>query len=146
MRVKKLLPLILLAVGALFLLSSCDAILDALYANNTINVAVTVYNSVHSPGYASPYSSVSVTLGGASGGTQSAYLDTYVPGSYGLYVLPPFKKLPNGSYTITTTYYDGSLAMGWQTVSFYDPGNNYTTSLSLPYGGSTTANVNVVFF
>ncbi len=42
MRVKKLIPLILLAVGALFLLSSCDQILDALYANNTINVTTIV--------------------------------------------------------------------------------------------------------
>ena len=45
MRAKKLLPLILLAVGALFLLSSCDAILDAIYANNTLDVTVDVFSA-----------------------------------------------------------------------------------------------------
>ncbi len=40
MRTRKLVLLVLLAVGATFLLSSCDALLDAIYANNTINVTV----------------------------------------------------------------------------------------------------------
>jgi len=144
MRVKKLLPLILLAVGAVFLLSSCDAILDAIYANNTINVTVEIPNAY--PGYNNPYSYVTVTLGGASGATESVSVTN--PGllaSYGYYYLPSMKKLPNGNYSITTQYYDASNGNTYQVSDFYDPGNNLVTSMSLPYGGSNTANVVVLY-
>ena len=42
MKMRKLLPLVLLAVGALFLLSSCDAMLDAIFPSNQIYVDVEV--------------------------------------------------------------------------------------------------------
>ena len=40
MRIRKILPVLLLAVGSLFLLTSCDALLDAIFSNNTITVYV----------------------------------------------------------------------------------------------------------
>ena len=148
MRVKKLLPLILIAVGALFLLSSCDALLDAIYASNTIDVNVRVYLSGSSPGYNSPYSSVTVTIGGASGATVSTSPTDYVLGGspYADYILPSVKKLPNGTYTITTTYYDGASGVTWQTTSFVDPSGYTVGSIAMPYGGSNTATVSVTFF
>ena len=145
MRVKKLLPLILLAVGALFLLSSCDALLDAIYANNTLDVNVRVYFSVNSTGYSSPYSSVTVTVGGASGATVSTPPSQY-NGSYADYFLPSVKKLPNGTYTITTDYYDSVSGVTWRTTSFFDPSGYTVGSIEMPYGGSNTATVSVTFF
>ena len=44
MKMRKILPLVLLAVGSVFLLSSCDAMLDAIFSNNTVNVYVSEYN------------------------------------------------------------------------------------------------------
>ena len=76
MRVKKLIPLILLAVGALFLLSSCDQILDALYANNTITVTTTVSNSDHCERSICK-SYVTVTISGATGGTTDSVYYSY---------------------------------------------------------------------
>ena len=36
MKIRKILPLVLLALASVFLLSSCDALLDAIFSNNTI--------------------------------------------------------------------------------------------------------------
>jgi len=145
MRVKKLLPLILLAVGALFLLSSCDAILDAIYANNTIDVNVRVYLNGSSPGYASAYSSVTVTVGGASGATASTGVSDF-NGTYADYYVPSIKKLPNGTFNITTDYYDGVSGVTWRTTAFVDPSGYTVGSITMPYGGSNTATVSVTFF
>jgi hypothetical protein len=101
MRVKKLLPLILLTVGALFLLSSCDAILNALYANNTINVTLTV--STGDVGVFSPKSYVNVVISGATGGTQTSYYS--YTSVYNYYDTLSFSRLPNGNYTVTAYYF-----------------------------------------
>jgi hypothetical protein len=46
MKIRKILPLVLLAVGSVFLLSGCDAILNAIFQNNQISVDVAVVSSV----------------------------------------------------------------------------------------------------
>ncbi len=110
MRAKKLLPLILLAVGALFLLSSCDAILDAIYANNTLDVTVDV--SHFDTGYANPSSYVEVTLTGASGASSTANANTIYTGNYSTFDVP-FSKLPNGNlHDNDVTYYGYSSSFG----------------------------------
>lgn len=43
MKIRKILLLVLLAAGSVFLLSSCDALLDAIFANNTVTVYVSAY-------------------------------------------------------------------------------------------------------
>jgi hypothetical protein len=136
MRVKKLLPLILLAVGALFLLSSCDAILDALYANNTINVTPTVSNAY--PGAVSPKSYVNVIISGATGGTQTAYY-SYTSSSVNYYDTLSFSKLPNGNYTIAAYYFEYA---GGGTYLEYGP---QYQSLSMPYNGSSSADLFFLF-
>ena len=136
MRVKKLIPLILLAIGALFLLSSCDQILDALYANNTITVTTTVSNS--DTGAVNPKSYVTVTISGATGGTQTAYY-SYTASGYSYYDTLSFEKLPNGNYTITA-YYVGYAGFG----TYVQYGPQYV-SLSMPYNGSNTADVSISF-
>jgi hypothetical protein len=147
MRVKKLLPLILLAIGALFLLSSCDAILDALYANNTITV--TAYVITTHPGATSYYSSVTVNLSGASGATVSAgysgsiYHDTVNGFNYAIYYFSPIKRLPNGNYNMTSSYYDGVTTSIFSTTYFYDQNENPYTSISMPFNGSSTADFSV---
>ena len=146
MRAKKILPFVLLAFGALFLLSSCDAILDALYANNTINVTAYVSVATH-PGATSPYSTVTVALGGASGGTASAgWSGSYNSNGYAIYYLPSMPKLPNGNYTITSTFYNGYLESTIATSTFYDQNGIPYMSAPLPFNGANTVNFSVYFF
>lgn len=40
MKTRKILPLVILALASVFLLSSCDALLDAIFANDTLTVYV----------------------------------------------------------------------------------------------------------
>jgi hypothetical protein len=147
MRTRKLVLLVLLAVGATFLLSSCDAILDAIYANNTINVTAYVLTS-HS-GSSSYYSSVTVSLSGASGATVSAGFSGTLaysgPYTYAVYYLPAIKKLPNGTYSMTSTFYDAVANYSFSTYYFYDSSNNAYTSFSMPFDGSSTADFAVYF-
>jgi hypothetical protein len=102
MKLRKFLPLTPLSIGVLCLLSGCDAILNALYANNTINVTV----DVSCTGYANSHSFVQVSLSGASGATAWAYASVIYPGSFSVFALS-FPKLLNGNYTMTTYYVDG---------------------------------------
>ena len=137
MTVKKLLPLILMAVGAVFLLSSCDAILDALYANNTITVSNTYVPTAYY-GSTNPNSYVSISLGGATGGSQNAgYTGTAISG-LAYYNGVSFNKLPNGNYTVTASFYGYYLGQYFQ----YGP---VTFSLSLPYNGSNVASFYITF-
>jgi hypothetical protein len=43
MKIRRILPVVILAVGSLFLLSGCDALLDAIFQNNQILVDVRIY-------------------------------------------------------------------------------------------------------
>ncbi len=131
MKMRKLLPLILLAVGALFLLSSCDALLDAIYANNTIDVSVQTAIA----GYQNSYSKAIVTLSGAVDATGSAYYDVVARDCY-----VPFTKLPNGDYVVTATFY------GYSTVTgLYYASSPQSVAISMPYYGSNTASLTFYF-
>jgi len=136
MKMRRLLPLVLLAIGAIFLLSSCDALLDAIYANNTITPTVLIPGG--DIGAINPSSYVMVTLSGASGGTSSAYFSNYTYGGYAFYYPASFTKQPNGNYTLTATFY------GYQTGVYYQYGP-VSYSFSMPYSGSNTADITIQF-
>jgi hypothetical protein len=55
MKMRKLLPLVLLAVGSLFLLTSCDALLDAIFPNSQIFVDVRVYGGSYTTDWIQSY-------------------------------------------------------------------------------------------
>src|SRR5271157_5532441 len=93
-RVRKLLPLTLVAFGTSILLSSCD-LLAALFANDTITVNVYVQESDHN-GTTDPASYVIVTLNGDSSETQTGYYLRTVSGGYALYQVPDFTHLRDG--------------------------------------------------
>jgi hypothetical protein len=133
--VRKLVPLILLACGAEFLLSSCD-LLSALLANDTITVSVNVLLSDHaSP--TDPASYVVVTLSNDAG-TQTAYYSGISSGGYAVYNVPEFTKLRDGSYTITADYW-GKVSIGFQGAG------EVSTTVDLPSNGSSSASANLTF-
>ncbi len=74
MKIKKLLPLVLLAVAAVLMLSSCDAMLDAIFPTNQIIVDVAVDALTHTDYASSP---VTVVLSGPSPATASKHFDGY---------------------------------------------------------------------
>jgi len=134
LRVKKLLPLTLLAFCAAFLLSGCD--LAALLANDTITVTAYVLQSDHTA-TTDPASYVIVTLSGDSAGTQTGYYSG-ISGGYAVYIIPEFKKLKDGSYTITADYW-GKLSLGFKGYA------EVSTSIDLPSNGSSDASVSLTF-
>ena len=139
MRIRKILPLALLAIGTLFALTSCDKLLDAIFASNTINVTVKVAWSDHLSYASGGYVGVVVTGSDSSVYSATAY-STFVDGSgyvnYGF----SFPKLGDATYGIATTYYGPATGTTY-TNAFYDPTNYYGTSITLPYiyGGSETS-------
>lgn len=148
MRIRKILPLALLAIGSLFMLTSCDRLLDFIFSSNTINVNVQAYDLKY-VGYVTG-GTITVVVTGSSGTTYQAgpstyeYLDAYYNANYNF----SFGRLPNDTYTIYT-YYTGAIFGGGATSTyyFYDPLLLLSTAITLPYsgGGSTNlANVIVV--
>ena len=135
MRVRKLLLLTLLAVGAAFFLSGCD-LLSALLANDTITVTVNVLLSDHA-GPTDPASYVVVSLSNDAG-TSNGYYSGISSGGYAVYNVPEFTKLRDGSYTITADYW-GKLSFGFQGYG------EISTSVDLPYNGSSNASVSLTF-
>ena len=66
MKTRKILPLVLIVVGAAFLLSSCDAMLDAIYPSNQISVDVAVRGTIgYHPDFALPGRYVQLQLTGS---------------------------------------------------------------------------------
>jgi hypothetical protein len=109
MKVRKLLPLAILAVIAVVSLSSCDALLDALFSKNQITVDVQV------PTYSTPFNedafngygaSITATLTDSSGKQISG--TTYNYSSYDnsyIHYLVTFSNQPDGTYYVDSTYY-----------------------------------------
>ena len=106
MKIRKMLPLALLALCAVFLLSSCDAMLDAIFSNNTI----TVYVSTNMFPYGAYYSSdsVTVTVSGPTFATATARHTGY-SGWYDYWEVS-VPKLSDGTYTVTVagSFWNGS--------------------------------------
>lgn len=154
MKIRKILPLLLLAIGSVFLLSSCDAMLDAIFSNNTINVNVSA--SIASYNYLSSYltDSVSVEIVGPTGvSTTAGYTGSDY---YYLYWGNSIPKLSNGLYTVTVTYYHpyGYQPAGYSSVYGYTvikSGIGVTTAyqitqtVSLPAGSSHSVNLDFNF-
>jgi hypothetical protein len=131
MKIRKILPLVLLAVGSLFLLSGCDAILNAIFQNNQISVDVAVsyvgaYNDyingtnpqVTCVVYDSSNNPVSLT------GGWSSYDLSYVHFNFA------FTKLKNDTYHFAAQY-SGTYGGGRGSNGFVYDGNQPSTSFIL---------------
>ena len=112
MKIRKILPLAILAVGALVFLSGCDAILDAIFQNNQLSVSVNVYfgdypfdwNASYFHGYSSGQVTVYVTANSGAGAvTQASTFWTSADSQYVHYNLD-FTNLKDDTYWVTTTY------------------------------------------
>jgi len=117
MKMRKILPLVILAVGALFLLSGCDAMLDAIFQNNQMTVEVSVWNGTYPVDWSQTYyygrtsGIVTVYLTNTStGSTTTANIGwTSADGAY-VYYQADFTDLKNDTYLVTawyTSYYTG---------------------------------------
>jgi hypothetical protein len=157
MKMRKLLPLVLLAVGSLFLLTSCDALLDAIFASNQIQVQVSVYRGTNPltdiyQDWLHQYpSTVTLTLTDITEGSNS----TVVTGWDGrdsnyLYFDVSYIKLKDHTYTLTAYYHSiySGFTYGPVTV-FYDPNSVPMGSINMPYhnsGDSTGRSVNLYMY
>jgi hypothetical protein len=133
MKIRKILPLLLLAIGSVFMLSSCDAMLDAIFSNNTIGVEVAV--SVGTYRYYPGFDQVSVSVVGPTlASANASYIGN--DGSY-MYWTVTLPKLSNGTYTVTIGYY-----------SFYYGASQPSQFqyVSLPSGSSHSASLNFVYY
>jgi len=134
MKIRKILPLVLLALCAVFLLSSCDAMLDFIFSNNTI----TVYVSARIPWYGYFPNSDYVTVDVA--GPTSATATAGYPSNDGLYMYwsVTVPKLSDGNYTVTAYYnhpigsHTGS-PYGVQYVSLPTASGNHSVSMNFDF-------------
>jgi hypothetical protein len=133
MKMRKILPLALLAIGSVFLLSSCDAMLDAIFANNTVNVYVSAYipNNGFFPG--TDYVTVNIT-GPSSVTTTAGYSGN---DGYYMYWDVTIPKLADGTYSVQAVYHH---PFGISPGTYLQ-----STVLYLPAHTGSPHNVNVVF-
>jgi len=146
--------LLLLAICSVFLLSSCDALLDAIFSNNTINVNVSA--SIYNYNFLNSYQSdsVSVAIVGPTGASATA---SYSGADYDyLYWGVSVPKLADGLYTVTVTYYHpyGYQPAGYSSVygyTVFKGGSGVTTyyqitqAVSLPAGSSHNVSMDFNF-
>lgn len=157
MKMRKILPLIILAVGSFFLLSGCDAMLDAIFATNqiTVDVAVTIppYPSVARYYYDWAYGVGAVTLTFTDINTGAVTVVTSGRTGYDAvssHFVFPFTKLKGDIYTIAAVYssvYYPPYTYG--TSTFYDPSGVPLGSISMPYtnsGDSTGHSVHLFMY
>jgi hypothetical protein len=136
MKMRKLLPVLIIAVGSVFLLSGCDAILDAIFQNNQITVDVSV-SSGYALDYASGNGTVTLTLTDVTSGTPTTVASTRTGfDSVSSHFVFAFTKLKSDTFTVnasyTSAYYTSPLPMN----SFLDPSNNALTQITMPYTNS----------
>ena len=114
MKIKKLLPLILIAMAAVLVLSSCDAMLDAIFPTNQISVDVMV--SKHTPAtdfYSDWYfgypSTVTLILTDQTSGVSTTQVGSWsdIDSNYVHYIFT-FLKLGDHVYTMTAYYHSYS--------------------------------------
>jgi hypothetical protein len=144
MKMRKLLPLAILAVVALVALSSCDAMLDAIFSKNSIKVDAWVYAPYTA--YPSAYwdyyynsGSVTVSLSGAASTSQSVNSYSSYDGTYIHYILN-FNGLADGTYypsaTFTGYYYGGTTAASTQIYNSSGTATISYSSITMPYTGT----------
>jgi hypothetical protein len=147
MKMRRILPLVILAVTAFFVLSGCDAMLDAIFQNNQISMDVRLPVSPNHIGdywYNQTY--VTIYEGGSQvqqGNTTSGYYD----GTYAHYYFT-FSKLKNSSTYQIYAQFVGTIGAN-NNYFYYDPNTGVPTNayLSLPDpnpGDSTGHSVNLL--
>jgi hypothetical protein len=148
MKMRKILPLAILAVGAAVLLSGCDALLDAIFSKNVINLDVWVQGSTHAD-FTVGASYENVMLMDSSFNVVSSPSQYYnaFDGSYAHYYYT-FTNLKDGTYYLTTYYYGAFSGFHASTSVIYSGGFvTGSTSLSMPntgYGDTSGHTANVV--
>jgi len=104
MKMRKLLPVLILAVGSIFLLSSCDAMLDAIFASNQISVEALVNPATHPDYAAGGY--VSITLYDNTTGATKTTTATWGSFDGWVHYYVSFTKLKDDNFSLTTSYYN----------------------------------------
>jgi len=132
MKIRKILPLVLLAIGSVFLLSSCDQLLDVIFSNNTITVYASAYEG--SWGYNPSTDQMYIYVNGTNTATAS-YAGSDGSYMYWNYSIP---KLSDGTYTVYVNYYH---PYGIAPGSYVSP----TQTVSLPNNGSHSVNLSFNF-
>lgn len=145
MKIRRIVLLVLLAAGSVFLLSSCDAMLDAIFSNDTI----TVYVSAYIPGWGTPVvghpgayyltsdtDTMSVSIVGPKNATATANY-TGNDGYY-MYWSVAVPQLSDGTYSVQVTYVHplGQNFGSWPSV---------IQVVSLPAGSSHSVNLSFGF-
>jgi hypothetical protein len=147
MKMRKILPIVILAVGSLFLLSGCDALLDAIFSSDVIYLDVWVQGTTHADfANGGSYENVMLMDGSLTVvANVSQYYSSY-DGNYAHYYFT-FNKLKDGTYYLSTTYV-GQITGGHGTSSnLYDSGGSFIGgSVTFPdksLGDSTGHTVNI---
>jgi hypothetical protein len=160
MKMRKLLPLVLLAVGALFMLSGCDAMLDAIFQDNQITVDVFVTIPPY-PGLGQYYydwyygtGTVTLTLYDVTAGTNKVVVSgrTGYTSTASHFVFP-FTKLKSDTYMVTAVYTSAYYSSPGPNSIFYDPSGTIMgspfSSIAMPYvnaGDSTGRSANISMY
>ena len=142
MKIKKLLPLVLLAAATVLMLSSCDAMLDAIFPSNQISVDVmaskhTFGTDFYSDWYHCNPSTVTITLVDNTAGTMQTQVGSWtdIDNHYVHYVFT-FLKLGDHVYSMTATYHSYASGLDYPpNSSFYD-GNILLPVVKMPYANS----------
>ncbi|MGO9307906.1 MAG: hypothetical protein ACLQDL_02645 [Spirochaetia bacterium] len=161
MKMRKLLPLVLVAVGALFLLSGCDAMLDAIFPSNQIYVDVQVSAADYPFDWSDAYNhgsypgSVTLYLYDVSANNTTVATGTWTSVDYNYIHFPfVFTKLKNDVYQLTAVYTSRNYSPPpFSDSVFYDPSGvrmgSPVSAISLPYpnsGDGTGHSVNLSMY
>ncbi|MGA2378587.1 MAG: hypothetical protein ABSG85_04705 [Spirochaetia bacterium] len=160
MKMRKLLPLVLLAVGALFLLSGCDAMLDAIFPTNQIYVDVAInkasypndwFNTWHFGSYPG---TVTLQLYDVKSGSFTTATGSWMSVDYNyIHFAFVFTKLNDDTFELTANYLSVNYGPSGPNPIFYDPSGIRmgfpVSSVSMPYknsGDSTGHSVNLYMY
>jgi hypothetical protein len=135
MKIKKLLPLVLLAAAAVLMLSSCDAMLDVIFPSNQISVDVMV-NRADFPNdwsYGAP-ATVDFVLYDATANTFSTQSGSWSDrDSNYLHFVFAFLNLKDHVYQMTATYHSFYYALDPSTSTFYDGNSPGMLAVQMPH-------------
>ena len=145
MKIRRIILLVLLAAGSVFLLSSCDAMLDAIFSNNTITVDVSAliptYCAVIGPNTYYLSLGTDIVTVSATGAKDFTATATYTGNDYNyMYWSVDVPQLSDGTYLVTATYHH---PYGRGASAPFD--YTWTQSVSLPSGSSHSVNLSFPF-
>jgi len=136
MKIKKLLPLILIAMAAVLALSSCDAMLDAIFPTNQISVDVMVSRLTFPKDWQFGYpSTVTLTLTDQTSGVSTTQVGSWtdIDSNYVHYVFT-FLKLGDHVYTMKAYYYSYFFnATYGPNFDFFDGSVDLIGGVRMPY-------------